>query len=97
MRLLFQMRLNYKNPNSPARIERRDIDQIIEEPNGQVILKFRPLSILDDPSIPGPSNYQRSFSDFSSRSEPLDHLQRYRFRALVPEPVKILHLPLCLA
>ena len=74
-----------QEPQQPAQIERRDIDQIIEEPDGRVILKFRSLSIRDDPSIPGPSNYRGSFSNFSSRSEPLDYSQRYRFRARAPE------------
>jgi len=74
-------------PQQPAQIERKDIDQIIEEPYSRVILKFRSLSIRDDPSIPGPSNYRISFLEFSFRYEPLDHSQRYRFRAPVPEVV----------
>ena len=37
--------------------------------------------------MPGPSNFKRSFSHYSSKSEPLDHSQRYRFRAPIPEPV----------
>ena len=52
-----------------------------------MILKFRSHSIREEPSIPGPSNFRLFFSEFSSRSEPLDHSQRYRFRAPIPEPV----------
>ena len=56
--------IELQEPQQPAQIERRDIDQIIAEPDGRVILKFRSLSIRDDPSIPGPSNYRRSFFRF---------------------------------
>ena len=54
-------------PQITAQIERRDIEQIIEEPDGKVVLKFRSLSLRDEssPSIPSPSNYRRSFSDIS--------------------------------
>jgi len=76
-----------QEPQQPAQIERRYIDQIIEEPDGCVILKFRSLCIRADPAIPGASNFRRSFSDYSCRSEPLDHLQRYRFREPILEPV----------
>ena len=80
--------IELQEPQQPAQIERREIEQIIEESDGRVILKFRSHSIREDPSIPGPSNFRRSFSDFSSaRSEPLDHSQRYRFRAPIPEPI----------
>ena len=79
--------LELQKPQQPVQIERRDIDQIIEESDDRVILTFRSASIREDPSISGPSNYRRSFSDFSSSSERLDHLQRYRFRAPIPEPV----------
>ena len=65
--------LKLQEPQQPAQIERRDIDQIIEEPDGRVILKFQSASIREDPFTPGPSNYIRSFSDFSSASEYLDH------------------------
>ena len=68
--------LELQEPQQPAQIERRDIDQIIEEPDGWVILKFRSASIRGNPSIPGPSNYRRFFSDFSSHSELLDHSQK---------------------
>ena len=44
-------------PQPSAQIERRDIDQIIEEPNGRFILKFQSLSIIEDTSSPGPSNF----------------------------------------
>ena len=56
-----------------AQIEGRDIDQIVEEPNGRVILRFRSRYIREDMSIPAPSNYRRSFSDYSTRSKPLDN------------------------
>jgi len=74
-------------PQITAQIERRDIEQIIEEPDGKVVLKFRSLSFREDPSRPGPSNYRRSFSDISSQIGNLDHSHRYRFRSLVPEPI----------
>jgi len=79
--------IELQEPQQPAQIERRDFYQIIEEPDGRVILKFRSLSIRDDLAILGPSNFRRSFSDYSSRFEPLDHSQRYRFRAPIPKPV----------
>ena len=81
------MSLNYKNLNNSHKIEQREIDQIIEDPEGRVILKFRSRSIREEPISPGPSNFRRSFSEFSSKSEPLDHPQRYRFQAPIPEPV----------
>ena len=73
--------LEIHEPQQPPQIERRDIDQIIEEQDRRVLLKFRSFSIREDPAAPGPSNFRRSFSDFSSRSEPLDNSQRSRFRA----------------
>ena len=54
-----------QEPQYSAQIERRDIDQIIEEPDGRVILKFRSLSCREDPSLSSPSNYRRSFSECS--------------------------------
>jgi len=33
--------IELQEPQQSAQIERRDIDQIIEEPDGRVILKFR--------------------------------------------------------
>ena len=74
-------------PQQPAQIERREIDHIVEEPDGRVILKFRSHSIREEPSAPGAFNFRRSFSEFSSKSKPFDHSQRYRFRALIPERV----------
>ena len=41
----------------PAQIERREIEQIVEEPNGKVILKFRSPSIREEPATPGPSKF----------------------------------------
>jgi len=70
-----------------AQIERRDIDQIIEEPDGRVILKFRSLSNREDPSLPGPSHYRRSFSECSSQTGNLDSSQRYRLHSPIPEPI----------
>ena len=72
-------------PQITAQIERKDIDQIIEEPDGKVVLKFRSLSVREDPSLPDPSNYRRSFSNISSQN--LDPSQRYRFRSPIPEPI----------
>ena len=71
----------------PAQIERRDIEQIIEEPDGKVVLKFRSLSLREDPSLPCPSNYRRSFSDISSQTGNPDHSQRHRFRSPILEPI----------
>ena len=79
--------LELHEPQSSSHIERRDIDQIIEEPDGRVLLKFRSLSIREEFPKPPPSNYRRSFSDTSSNYEPLDHTTRYRFRNPIPEPV----------
>jgi len=55
--------IELQEPQRSAQIERRDIDQIIEEPDGRVILKFRFLSCREDSSLPSPSNYRRSFSN----------------------------------
>ena len=79
--------IELQEPQPFAQIERRDIDQIIEEPDGRVILKFRSLSQREDPSHPGPSNYRRSFSEVSSQTRNLDHSQRYRFCSPIPEPI----------
>jgi len=45
-------------PQITAQIERRDIEQIIEEPDGKVVLKFSSLSFHEERSQPGPSNYR---------------------------------------
>jgi len=45
--------IELQEPQPSAQIERRDIDQIIEEPDGRVILKFRSFSQREDPSHPG--------------------------------------------
>ena len=74
-------------PQITAQIERQDIEQIIEEPGGKVVLKFRSLSFREDPSLPGPSNYRRSFSDIASQTGNLDHSHWYRFRSPIPEPI----------
>jgi len=74
-------------PQQSTQIERGDIDQIIEEPDGQVILKFRSLSSRENSLQPSPSNYRRSFSDFFTQSGNLDHSQRYKFRSSIPEPI----------
>ena len=79
--------IELQEPQHSTQIERRDIDQIIEEPDGRVILKFRSLSSSEDPSHSGPSNYRRSFSECSSQTGNLDHPQRYRFRSPIPEPI----------
>ena len=77
--------IELQEPQHSAQIERCDIDQIIEEPDGRVILKFRSLSRHEDPSLPGPSNYRRSFADTSSQN--IGQSQRYRFRSPIPEPI----------
>ena len=77
--------IDLQEPQNSTQIERRDIDQIIEEPDGWVILKFRSLSSHEDPSLPGPSNYRRFFSDTSSQN--IGHCQGYRFRSPIPEPI----------
>ena len=79
--------IELQEPQHSTQIERRDIDQIIEEPDGRVILKFRSLSSCEDPLLPGPSNYRRSFSECSFQIGNLDHSQRYRFRSPIPEPI----------
>jgi len=79
--------IEFQEPHYSAQIERRDIDQIVEEPDGPVILKFRSLSYHEDPSLSSPSNYRRSFSECSSQTGNLDHSQRYRFRSPIPEPI----------
>jgi len=75
--------IELQEPQQLTQTEQRDI----EEPNGRVILKFRSLSTREEPSPPDPSNYRRSFSDFSSQTGNLDHSQRYRFRSPTPEPI----------
>jgi len=77
--------IELQEPQNTSQIERRDIDQIIEEPDGLVILKFRSLSRREDPSLPGPSNYRRSFSDTSSQN--IGQSQRYRFRSPISKPI----------
>jgi len=79
--------IELQEPQHFAQIERRDIDQIIEEPDRRVILKFRLLSSREDPSLLGPSNYGRSFFECSSQVGNLDHSQRYRFLSPIPEPI----------
>ena len=74
-------------PQITAQIERRDIEQIIEEPDGKVVLQFRSLSIHEERSQPSPSNYRRSFSDIASQTGNLDTSHRYRFRTPIPEPI----------
>jgi len=74
-------------PQIIAQIERRDIEQIIEEPDGKVVLKFRSLSFREEPSLPDPSNYRRSISHIASQTGNLDPSQRYRFRSPIPEPI----------
>ena len=79
--------IELQEPQTTAQIERRDVDQIIEEPDGKVTLKFRSLSLRDNSSFPEPSTYRRSFSDTSSQTGNLDPSQRYRFRSPFPEPI----------
>jgi len=79
--------IELQGPQHSAQIEIRDIDQIIEEPDSRVILKFRSLSYRKDTSLPGPSNYRISFSECSSQTGNLSHSQRRRFRSRIPEPI----------
>ena len=79
--------IELQESQTSTHIERRDIDQVIEEPDGKVTLKFRSLSLCDDSSNPGPSNYRRSFSDISSQTGNLDPFQMYRFRSPIPKPI----------
>ena len=79
--------IELQEPQITAQIERRDIEQIIEEPDGKVVLKFRSLSCRDDPSLHDSSNFRRSFSDIPSQTGNLDPSQRYRFRSPIPEPI----------
>ena len=44
--------LEIRNCVPQAQIEKRDVDQIVEEPDGRVILRFRSKSIREDISIP---------------------------------------------
>ena len=50
--------IELQEPQHSAQIERRDMDQIIEEPDGKVVLKFSSLSFHEERSQPGPSNYR---------------------------------------
>jgi len=79
--------IELKESHLPAQIERRDIEQIIEEPDGKVVLKFRSLSVREESSRSSPSNYRRSFSEISAQTGSLDHTQRYRFQSPIPEPI----------
>ena len=49
--------LELQEPQQPIQIERREIEQIVEEPDGRVILKFRSRSIREEPSTPGPLDF----------------------------------------
>ena len=40
--------IELQEPQIATQIERRDIDQIIEEPDGKIVLKFRSLSVSED-------------------------------------------------
>ena len=79
--------LELYEPRPSVQIERRDIDQIIEEADGRILLKFRSVSMRENMEPSPSSNYRRSFSDAASSSEPLDHTTRYRFRNPIPEPI----------
>ena len=49
--------LELQEPQQFSQIERREIDQIIEDLEGRVILKFRSRSIREEPASPGPVSY----------------------------------------
>jgi len=61
--------IEIQEPQQFAQIEQRDIDQIIEEPDGRVILKFRSLSTREESSDACPSNFRRSFPNFPLHQE----------------------------
>jgi len=79
--------IEIQEPQQSAQVEWINIDQIIEEPDGRVILKFRSHSTREDPSQPGPSNFRRYFFDFSTQYGNLDHSKRYRFCSPIPDPI----------
>jgi len=79
--------LEIPNCVPPAQIERSNIDQIVQELDGRVILQFKSKSIHEDICIPESSNYRRSFYEYSTRSEPLNNSQCYRFCNLITEPI----------
>ena len=63
-----------------------DIEQIIEKPDGRVLLRFR--SFRESTNLLGTSTSTKSFSDFdSARSIPPEEPQKYRLRSPIPEPV----------
>ena len=63
-----------------------DIEQILEEPDGRVLLRFHPFR--ESTNLPGTSTSRKSFSDFhSARSIPPEEPQKYRFRSPIPEPI----------
>jgi len=80
-------------PQITAQTEHRDIEQIIEEPDGKVVLQFRSLSFSEERSKPGPSNHRRSSLDIASQTGNLDPSHRYRFRSPIPEPIVDLPSP----
>ena len=63
-----------------------DIEQIIEEPNGIVLLRF--FSFREPTNLSGTSPSRKSFSVFhSDRGIPTKEPQNYRFRSPMAEPV----------
>ena len=56
--------IEFQEPQQSTQIERRDIDQIIEEPDGRVILKFRSLSTREESSQVGPQIFIHLFLKF---------------------------------
>ena len=63
-----------------------DIEQIIEEPDGIVLLRF--CSFREPTNLPSTSPSRKSFSDFDSdRDIPTKNPQNCRFKSPIAEPV----------
>jgi len=62
------------------------MEQIIEEPDGIILLRFR--SFHEPTNLPSTSPSRKSFSDFhSDRGIPTKKPQNYRFKSPIAEPV----------
>jgi len=63
-----------------------DIEQIIKEPDGIALLRFR--SFCEPTNLQGTSLSRKSFSDFhSNRGVPIEKPQNYRFRSPIAEAI----------
>ena len=75
-----------QNPQVPRNLERTEAEQIIEEPDGKVFIKFN--SFRERPSTA--SNYswipvRQSCSDFTKLVPPIENNSTFRFKTPVPE------------